>query len=401
MAVRHFRGGPRDDLRPSQLLLEGLQRIDGGFEKEKYRQLRLDDFEGKTSQKPSDNKGLFDRAKDYLTQLSTAKKAVIILSTLAIAAGASHYLSSGSTPTIPLTPTSEVTDPSEVLDGKSFLVIHDNKPKGDEAAGKLLARIGIIDEKNGYTPVAIPEDSPLAASKDLETLIKRPGGTFISCQSNGKKCFEFGIETDEKLKPSANVLRTFKLNLPKGEYTNIEGAAITKDYAPRIFWSHRGDVNKFSGVPVEKQHHLDHLFSAPYSSAESEFHPEISKQTVNTPFLEKRVELRHKADHITTNSGEHLFVAAADPEETGTTDFDMFSIIHSSSGKSLYKLPGEKIEAMYLDENSNTLYLGSDNEGSGAKVCKLALGKLKSLGHKCVSILKGQEFGISGMAEIK
>lgn len=287
---------------------------------------------------------------------------------------------------------------SDVLDNKRFLVIHDNKPYADKAAGRLLARIGLIDE-SGYTPVKIPLNSPLASSADLESLVARPN-SFITCQSNGKTCFEFDLIHDADQSPVANVIRTFSLKVPENEYTNIEGVAISNSRHPQIFWSHRGEPNMVANATANNPAHLTQVFSAPYSDFATEFTPVPSK-TITSPFDEERIEFRSRADHVITSEGRHLFVAATDPEETGAKDIGVYSIVHNENQESIYRLEGDKIEAMYHDGNTDTLYLASDNEGAGARICKIALNALHTLGHKCVSVLKGQEYGISGMVELQ
>jgi len=324
-----------------------------------------------------------EAAKVVYENLPSKKVGLALVATTAVLAGAAYYQMSKN----PL---------SEVLDGKQFLVVHDNKPKNDAKAGRFLPRLALIDEKKGYTEVKIPENSPLRASNDLESLIKRPDGSFIACQSDGKACFQFRLRQDEDKAPVADVFRTFSLGTPKGEYTNIEGVAISPD-SSKIYWSHRGNPDKNSEVPFDEQTHLTHIFSAPYSDIATRFTPKVAA-IIDTPFAEKRVELRSHADHIVTPQGEHLLVAAADPEDTGTKDFPPFSIVHNDKDQCLNLVEGDKIEGMYLDPKTNNLYLGSDNEAEGARVCKVALGSPDA--PRCATVLKGQEYGISGMVQV-
>lgn len=385
MSVRFFRqSDPFAEARILEDSFSSLERI----EQKKQKQ----QIEEPSSSKTKTQNFVVRKLQEFsskMQQLSTTQKIALTLAVGGAIAGAAYYLYSSDS--------SESETLSKILDGKKFLVIHDNKPKNDAQAGRLLARVGIIDEKNGYTPVKV-EGTPLEEAKDLESLIKKNSHEYLTCQSNGK-CFEFGLEKDENNNPVTTVLNTFKLNTPKGKYTNIEGVALSKTYAPEIFWSHRGDPNKFDTIPIENQPRTTDVFKGNFDPKVQEYNANVAT-SIATPFEKVRLELRAAADHIITSDNTHLYVGAADPEETGTTDFGLFSILHNDKGQSIYQLDGDKIEALYLDEKDHTLYLGSDNEGAGARVCKLVMDSLRSMSHKCATILKGQEFGVSGMVAL-
>ncbi len=263
-----------------------------------------------------------------------------------------------------------------------YLVVHDNKKP-------MQPRLAIVNAETGaYTKLELNQDSPLANAKDLESLQQIRGNEYLACESSGN-CFHFALEKDGQEQYSAEIGGEIKLPLPSGKYSNIEGVALNPQKR-EICWSHRGGSNPGEEAwtrcaPVDLEAHKVGDFVE--SSAEN-------------PFAKPGPFDRPIADAaFNPKTGRLAYVASIDTETPWTnpeTKANTSSIVYDANG-CLVNIPGHKVEGLYIHSDGEMI-LGTDNEDAGSDICRYS-SLSKTL--KCVEVMKGQPYGISGIVPLE
>tara|TARA_B100001996_G_scaffold67766_1_gene49403 strand:+ start:6467 stop:7318 length:852 start_codon:yes stop_codon:yes gene_type:complete len=232
---------------------------------------------------------------------------------------------------------------------KGFLVVHDNKKKGQP-------RISYLNKSLKLRKLIWPEPK---LPYDLEAIHKVPGfkNKFITMESTGKAYvfyvdpFNFRIE----------IVQTFTLPGISNKM-NLEGFAIYNSTQGQIFlYGDRGSNKRKST-----------LITALYDPSNHNIY-EVNKFEIELPIPIK--SKRNIADLAIDKNGGVWTSATSDPGNNGPfqsaiyqigqmSNVGIFNFNHPSLLKPLLILNDQKVEAMIF--NKEMLYLMTDNENFGA-----------------------------------
>ena len=242
-----------------------------------------------------------------------------------------------------------ISGASKFKDG--FLVVHDNKKKGQ-------ARVSYIDEELKITDLIWPE---IKLPIDLEAAIQVPEtmNRYILMESDGK-CFEITIDPKDL---RLDVIHTFTLPLIKPEM-NLEGLTIFPSGQGLIFiYGDRGSNSRAST-----------LFTSFFNKADKKFY-DTNQFIFDLP--EPKNHKRNISDLALDNDGNLWTVATSDPGNNGpfiSVIYELGNINHAGIFKpnhpdlirpiNIFK--GQKVEALMF--NNEHLVLMTDNENLGATI---------------------------------
>ena len=244
---------------------------------------------------------------------------------------------------------------------KSFLIVHDNKEKGQ-------GRLAILTIPNAqppqYLPLNWPSNIPLPI--DLESLTTVPGTpepTYMAATSSGK-VYHFRLDASQ---PHISILKVFDLpNLPQG--SNLEGFAVQQINNQLIaVWAHRGE-NQEPAI----------LYWGQLNPSSNQIIPRGSAP-VRVPFPVKSV--RHISDLKVDSAGVLFISSAADAGNDGPFESAVYvagtlkirgqqiAYQQNSQLAPLYRFKYHKVEAIELVPGvGGGLIVGSDDENMGGSV---------------------------------
>ncbi|MEW6495138.1 MAG: hypothetical protein AB1589_21860 [Cyanobacteriota bacterium] len=250
---------------------------------------------------------------------------------------------------------------SQEKDVKSFLVVHDNKEKGQ-------GRLAILTIPNAqppqYLPVNWPSNTPLPI--DLESLTTVPGTpepTFMAVTSSGK-VYHFRLDASRQ---NISILNVFDLpNIPQG--SNFEGFAVQKINNQLVaVWANRGE---------DQQPAI--LYWGQLDPNTNQITP-MGSTKLRVPFPVKAV--RHISDLKVDPAGVLFISSAADTGNDGPFESAVYVVgALKIRGQQiafqqnfqivpLYRFKYHKVEAIELVPGQNGgLIVGSDDENMGGSV---------------------------------
>lgn len=243
----------------------------------------------------------------------------------------------------------------------SFLIVHDNKEKGQ---GRLAIATIKDTQSPQYFPVNWSSDTPLP--NDLESVTTIPGAsepTFMVASSAGK-VYHFRLDASRK---SISILKVFDLpNIAKG--SNFEAFAVQKINSQLLaVWAHRGQDEDPAVL------YWGWLDLKTYSITQ------ISSAKLKVPFPVSAV--RHISDLKVDSAGALFISSASDAGDDGPFASAVYVAgvfgIHASQVAfqanfplvRLYHYDYHKVEAIELvPGQSGGIIVGTDDENMGGSV---------------------------------